>query len=271
MRAPFLLVCLTAGSCLAGAEYTHKEHHWDFSGDVIFMQRNHVRNKPLVKDANKPRSCNNCGSYTVINTKSLVDQFDYDPGFHLAAVYNKDVKNSFEAAGMWISPWEAERKAKGNHSLFFPFVPDDSYDYNHANQARAKYQSHFWDLELNFWRHFSLRRTDSFSLSGIFGFCYFNLDEKFKLTFVKPPNTSNYSVRTANEMFGVQMGLNLKIAPKRRLSCDLTAKAGVMGNRILDKLDLYDQNDNFMAWKFKARQWQGGALYPFKGSAQLQN
>ena len=55
MRAPFLLVCLTAGSYLAGAEYTHKEHHWDFSGDVIFMQRNHVRNKPLVTEAKDPR------------------------------------------------------------------------------------------------------------------------------------------------------------------------------------------------------------------------
>ncbi len=247
----------TCGS-LCGAEFSRLDHHWNFVADAVFMRRSEINDKPIVKDSNKERVCNDC-DFAVISTKGLIQHFDFDPGFRASVVYTEDVKNSFEAVFLWVRPWHATRHANGDRSLFFPFDSSNyAFDYYQASKAHVECHSRFWDGELNYWRHFSPRYTDFFSLSGIMGLRYFHLNESFKLTFTKPPSTSDYSLHTENDVFGFQMGLNLQMAPTSRISWDFTAKVGAMVNRAKKRDLLQDYDNTLVLQRFNRQKWQRG-------------
>jgi hypothetical protein len=118
--------------------------------------------------------------------------------------------------------------------------------------------SRFWDAEVNYWRHFSPRYTDFFSLSGIMGLRYFHLNESFNVSFFRPPDTSDYSTHTENDVFGFQIGLNLQMAPTSRLSWDLTAKIGATVNRAKQRNLLQDLNNTVVLHRFNRQRWQRG-------------
>jgi hypothetical protein len=251
------LYLLGCGSVFA-AQYSRLYDHWDLSADAVFMRRSESNNRPLVKDSNKIRKCpDECDNYTVISTKGLVQHFHFDPGFRASVVYSEDVKNSFEGIFLWVRPWHATRHANGDKSLYFPFDTSGyAFDYTNASEAKAETHSRFWDAELNYWRHFSPRYTDFFSLSGIFGMRYFHLNESFKLTFFRPPDTSDYSIHTENDVFGFQIGLNLQMAPTSRISWDLTAKVGAAMNRAKQRNLLRDYNNTVTLRHFDRQRWQ---------------
>jgi hypothetical protein len=256
---------LLSVGALQAADYSRlDEQHWNFTGDAVFMRRMECNDQPLVKNPHKKRECGDCSNYTVVSTKGLIQHFHFEPGFRASLVYNADVKNSFEAAYLWIRPWHGSKGAVEGNSLFFPFDdPTFAFDYFDASEAEAECHSRFWDAELNYWRHLSPRFTDFFSLSGLFGMRYFHVNESFKLTYFKPPDKSDYSVHTENDVFGFQTGLDLQMVPTSRLSWDLIAKVGVMANRAKQRNALHDYNNTVTLRKGNRQKWQCGLFADF--------
>ena len=243
------------------------------------MRRSEINERPLVKDTNKDRECpDECDNFKVISSEGLVKHFHFDPGFRASFVYSDDPRSSFEGIFLWVRPWHATRHANGDQSLFFPFDSTSyAFDYYQASEAHAEYHSRFWDAELNYWRHFSPRYTDYFSLSGILGMRYFHLNESFKLTFKKPPDESDWSIHTENDIFGFQVGLDLQLVPTARLSWDFIAKIGAFVNRAKQRNLLQDYNNTVALRRSDRQKWQRGLFadilaqvgYQFKESFNL--
>ncbi len=227
----FGLSAFWSAAPLAAGDGSNLNDHWSLLGDFVYMKRTDIHDHAIVKDANKFQCPGQCPNHTVISTEDLIHDFDFAPGYRAALIYMPSAKNSFEGNFLYLQPWTGHKKRHGDHSLSFPFKHSDySQDFTNADEAEAKYESHFWDIEFNFWRHFNPRRIDYFCLSGIAGLRYFHWDEAFKLTMVKPPDKSTYNIHTENRMFGVQLGLDFQINPTRWLSWDIFAKAGLFAN-----------------------------------------
>jgi hypothetical protein len=227
-----------------GAQESPLNEHWSLLGDFVWMRRTDIHNHSLVKDADKFQCPNQCPDFTVIDNEDLVHDFEFEPGYRVGTTYTFSSKNSLEGNFLYLQPWTGEKKREGNESLSFPFS-DSSYDedFSHASKAFAKYESYFWDLEFNFWRHFSPRRADYFSLSGIGGIRYFHWDESFKLEMTKPPRQSSYRISTKNRICAFQLGLDFQMNPMRWLSWEAFAKAGFFVNPTKQKQSLGDFND----------------------------
>ena len=233
-------------------------HHWNLLGEFVFMRRSEIHDQTLVKNSNKFQCPNQCPDHTVMNTKHLVNDFDFEPGYRVGLTFTENPKMSFEANFLWLAEWEGEKTVHGNQSLSFPFK-DSSYtqDFHNANEAKGVYKSNFWDVELNFWRHFTPRRVDYFSLSGIAGMRYFHLDENFQLTMITRPDKSKYDIHTSNKMFGLQAGLDFQMNPAHWLSWEVFAKAGGMVNQTDVKSVLRDDDDQVKLRDYEKdeRQW----------------
>ncbi|MBS0604017.1 MAG: hypothetical protein JSS60_03150 [Verrucomicrobia bacterium] len=235
--------------------------HWSLLGDFVLMRRSDIHNHKLVEDDNKFQCPGRCPNFTVINNEDLVHDFDFEPGFRVGLTFMSDPKNSFEGNFLYLQPWHGEKKRHGNQSLSFPLSNSDySQDFTNADEAHAEYDSHFWDLEMNYWRHFNPRRIDYFSLSGIAGLRYFHWDEEFKLTMVNPPDKSSYNIHTKNRMLGMQLGLDFQINPTRWLSWEIFAKAGLFANHTEQKQFMGDL-DNTVTLRDSERQKRALGVY----------
>lgn len=206
--------------------------HISFMGEFVYMRHSDMQKHPLVDNSAKFQCPNACPHYTVINTKALINDFDFEPGWRAAVFLNPNVKNGIEGNFLYLQPWTGEKSRHANATLFFPFThPGYSTDFIHASEAHTKYVSHFWTGEVNYWRYFTPRNIDYFSLSGIFGARYFRLTESFKLTMIRPPDKSTYSIHTKNHVYGAQLGLDFQMNPTNWLSWEAYAKVGVFGNK----------------------------------------
>lgn len=223
------ITCCGLGIANASIAYgdSHLNDHFTLYGDFLFMRRGDIHNHTLVLDANKFQCPGDCPDFTVINNRDLARRFRSEPGGRVGFIYMSSPRNSFEWNFLYLQPWESEKVRRGAQSLSFPFAsPDYSNDFTNASEARAKYESHLWDLEFNFWRHFNPRNIDYFCLSGIVGLRYFHWDESFRLTMLKPPDKSSYNIHTENRILGIQLGLDLQINPMHWMSWDAYAKVG---------------------------------------------
>lgn len=265
MKAPssVWIVMSLASICgcipLAANDNYSLNNHWELLGDFVFMRRSEIHDKTLVKNSKKKQNPCKCPDYTAISTSDLVNDFDFEPGYRVGLTYIVNDKMGFEWNFLYLQPWHAKEKAHGNQSLSFPFSHSNyTHDFHKASEAIAKYGSHFWDLEFNYWNYFTPRRVEYFSLSGIAGMRYFHWDEWFKLQLVRPPDKSNYNVHTENRIFGVQLGLDLQMNPTHWLSWEFFAKVGGMVDHSEQKTFLGDLNNQVTLRDFKKQQWQIG-------------
>jgi hypothetical protein len=253
-----LLICQGSMASLLGTNYSIN-HHWDVIGDFVYMRRSKVHDHTLVRDANKPQCINRCPNYTVMSTKNLVNDFDFEPGYRAGLIYSNNSRTSFEANFMWLSEWEGKKTVHGNQSLSFPFRNSGyTQDFYNASEARGIYKSNFWDAELNYWHHWGPRRGNYFCLSGIAGFRYFHIYETFALTMVKPPDESTYHIHTANKIGAAQVGLDLQLNPLRWWSWEAFAKVGLMVDYSKVNTVLRDQNNQVKLRDFGKHKWETG-------------
>lgn len=238
------------------------DHHWHLTGEFVYMRRSEIHNHTIVKDRDKPLDrCKTCPNRDVIDNKDLVNRLGFEPGFRFALLYMENPRSSFEVNFLYLEPWHAEKKVKGHKSLSFPFSHATyTHDYHGSDEARAEYEMDFWDLEFNYWRHFTPRYIDYFSLSAIFGLRYFHWNEGFDLTMTHPPDKSNYKIDTKNDIFGAQVGLDFQMNPTRWLSWEIAAKVGGMANHALQKTSLRDWNDRVKLRDFKRQAWEIGVF-----------
>lgn len=248
----FISICSSAALYADNYKFNH---HWNFLADFVYMRRSEIHNHTLVKNSNKFQCPNRCPNFTVMNTRNLVNDFDFEPGYRVGLTYTPNARIGFEANYLWLDEWEGDKTVHGNQSLSFGNIGDD---FANASEARGVYKSNFWDSELNFWRYFTPRDVDYFSLSGIAGLRYFNLNESFHLTMIAPPDKSSYHIRSFNKMYAGQLGLDFQMNPTRWLSWEIFAKVGVMGNHTKVKSVLRDQNDQVTVLHYKKREWEAG-------------
>jgi len=238
------LLLLLQAAALGAGEYPALGEHWSLLGDFVYMRRTDIHNHTLVKDDNKRQCPGRCPNFTVIDTKDLVQNFDFEPGYRVGLGFIADPKNSFEGNFLYLQPWHAKKHAHADQSLSFPLSNQDyAQDFTDASFAQAEYSSQFWDLETNYLRHFGERGVHYFSLSGIIGLRYFHWDEQFKLIMGNPPDKSPYNIHTHNRMFGAQLGLDLQIHPNRWLFWNIFAKAGPFANHTEQRQFMGDQDD----------------------------
>lgn len=258
--APIWMSLTCFCGCIAlNADNYRLNNHLELLGDFVYMRRSEIHSKSLVKDANKFQCPGQCPDFTVIETNDLVNDFEFEPGYRVGLTCMVNARHGFEGNFLYIQPWDGDKKVKGDHSLSFPFseatFTDDFHD---ASVAQAKYTSHFWDAELNYWRYFTPRRVDYFSLSGIAGLRYFHWNESFKLKMFHPPTHGEYKVRTKNKIYGAQLGLDFQMNPTRWLSWEIFAKVGGMFDRSEQKTFLADLNNTVKLHDFKKHHTEVG-------------
>ena len=61
------------------------------------MRRSEIHDQTLVKNSNKFQCPNQCPDHTVMNTKHLVNDFDFEPGYRVGLTFTENPKMSFEA------------------------------------------------------------------------------------------------------------------------------------------------------------------------------
>ncbi len=233
------------------------EHHLRLYGEFVYMRRGNIHDKTLVKNSDKHQNPCKCPNFEVLDTADLVNRMGFEPGFRVGAIYTENVERSYEANFLYLQSWHAQKEKEGHQTLSFPFTHTGyTHDYHNASAAKAEYSMHFWDTELNFWRHFTPRYVDYFSLSGIAGLRYFHWNEHFELTMHRPPDKSDYAIRTKNNVFGVQLGLNLQINPTEWLSWELMAKVGGVANHAKQKTFLGDEDNTVRLRHFERQKWQ---------------
>ncbi len=260
-RIAWSLIVLPWCSALLSHDNYRWNNHWELLGDFVFMRRSEVNNKTLVKDKKKHQSTcpGACPDFTVIDSTNLVNDFDFEPGYRVGLNYIVDPKMGFEWNFLYLQPWHGSKKVHGHHSLSFPFSRAGfTHDFHHADEADAHYESHFWDLEFNYWCYFTPRRVDYFSLSGLIGLRYFHWDESFRLSMFRPPDRSDYDVHTENRIFGVQAGIDFEMNPTHWLSWEFLAKVGGMADHSEQKTFLGDRDNHKTLHHFQKQHRQIG-------------
>ncbi len=254
-----LSLCLQTTATVFAA--TNVEYPWTVLGDFVYMRRSLIHRHPIVADSNRVLSQCNCSGFTDLTTKRLAHDFDLEPGLRVGLMYTETPKMSFEGSFLWLDEWEGEKSVHGQQSLYYPFHDNSlTVDYVNANEAKAHYRSQFWDLEFNYWVHLVPRRREYFSLSGIAGLRYFNFRETFKLTYINPPDKSDYHIRAKDDIFGAQVGGNFQINPTRTISWDMTAKIGGMLNHGKQHTLWRDANNTVVLKHYTKQCWQTGAF-----------
>lgn len=237
------------------------DHAFHLVGEFVYMKRSSIHNKALVKDTDKHVNTCGCPSKEVIDNKDLVDRMGFEPGFRVAAIFSLNRRSSYELNFLYLQPWHAQKQKKGDGSLKFPFSSNDyTDDFYQADKATGDYSMHFWSVELNDWRHFTPRFADYFSLSGLAGLRYFHWNERFELIMVKPPDKSDYATHTKNDVFGLQLGLNLQWNPTRWITWELTGKVGGMVNHAKQKTFLGDDDNSVVLRDFHQQKWTLGVF-----------
>ncbi|MBS0652612.1 MAG: hypothetical protein JSR39_03700 [Verrucomicrobia bacterium] len=246
---------------LMAAHDINLNDHWNLTGDFVFMRRQYSTSKAVVKDFDKIRFCGHCRDFSVLRTNGLINEQGFEPGFRVGATYRNNPKESFEGLFLWVAEWDGQKERKGNESLFFGFKdPNYDGDYIFADEAKGDYDTQFWTTEANYWRHWTPRNVDYFSLSGIFGLRYFHFNEGLDITYVNPPDKSHYKIHTKSDAFGIQGGLDLQVNPSKTFHWEMFAKFGFMMDHEEQKQLLRDLNDTVTLRNLKRQKWQNGCF-----------
>lgn len=247
---------LTLGTVCYSAPAMTREH-LSLLGEFVYMRRTEIHNHSLVNNTHKRQNPCKCPDHSVIDNKDLVNDFEFEPGYRAALVFNPSARNGFEGNFLYLRPWHGDAKKHGHKDLYFPFSKSEySNDFTDASLAHAKYMSHFWDAELNYWRHLSPSRVNYFGVATIVGLRYFHLNEAFKLTMTKPPDKSSYNIHTKNKLYGAQVGLDFEWNPTRWISWEALAKVGLAANDTHQKQFLGDLDNQTVLRHSDSQKWE---------------
>ncbi len=250
---------LLVGSSLT-AHVRDLNDHWSVSAEGVYMGRTHY-------SADKGLVDNSIGEHTLMDTKDLMHEMHFKPGYRLGLEYHLSQKMSIEGNYLYLAPQSGSKKIKGDQDLNYPFKDLSTVvDYHNADRVHACYGDRFWDSEANFWWHSTPRFVDYFSLSVIGGLRYFNYNEKLKDKFINGAQSSDYLVQTKNKMGAVQLGLNFQINPMRYMNWEFTAKGGVTADYATARTLIRDNNNTEVLRDFKNKTVQGGFFTDCMGS-----
>lgn len=221
---------------------TELDEHFSLLTDFVYMQRYHVKNNPIVTDTTVTLCKGSDCTTTVLNTKSLVRNFE--PGVSAIFSYIQNATTSYELGGLYIWAMDNTSTREGPGSLSYPFDNASfAKDFYGSDKISARYKSLFYTAEANFWKTFSPTRYSSFVLSTLFGLRFANISEKFSVNSYKHGSHSSYDITAKNDLIGIQVGIDFQIRLIKNFYWDLLLKAGADLNRISAKVFLGDLNN----------------------------
>jgi len=222
--------------------------------EVMFLHRdNRAVNRQVVIDTGQPP-----GSNTLVLTRDF--DFDFEPGVRVLLGYQINECHALEFSYLGGFNWGSRIHVVGSDNLA---IPGDlglaSNDFWNADEMRLDYSSNLNSFELNCVKTCCcccccvpqggcaddacgpagcdsgcgsrcVRPWCIRSLSVFCGFRYLALDEIFNINSTDlDEGTSNYNIRTENDLFGWQIGATVRRC-RGRVGWDLTGKAGIYGN-----------------------------------------
>jgi len=198
---------------------------WYVQADALVLTRDaRIGNQPLVLlDNNAPTQSN-----VLLSTADF--DFPFEVGPRILIGYNIDPYAAIEVSYFGIYNWHDSRTILGNNNLNLPgyLGQSNNLDFFDADKAVATYDSMVNNAELNYVHAFASNPN----LAWLIGFRYFELADKFNLTFTdNQTGSSAYKISSYNNLFGGQIGGRVGHACSK-WSYDLTGKAGVYGNYI---------------------------------------
>lgn len=267
--AAALSLCSLSATLFADQDDWSLNNHFSLTGEFVYMRRQVTHDHEIVRDSNKTICM--CPNFRVLGTEKLVQKFGFEPGYRVGAAFMKDQNSTLEATYLFISEWHADKDIHGSNSLNFPFDNSNyTHDFKNASTAVGKYDSRFYNVEINYWRHVTPRRANYFSISWILGARYINLRERFGLAYTRGTNTSDYDINTKNQLWGGQAGGNVQINPIRKLSWDITMKIAGFYNFMTESTFLGDLNNTVVLRNFKAHKGSGTFLSDIAASLTYQ-
>ncbi len=236
--------CRFSDSCLGGALPSDEAKLWTDGGDdwgcpcqpclaitaeALFLQLNRAGNRPLV--------INDVTDDTVLETDNLKHNMVGGPRLALRRTLCNG--GMVEAAYFGLHEWESSDAVTGGAILSVPApLGPATEDFAAANIMTASLTSRIHNAELNL-----IRPTNYPGLFLLGGFRYFNLDERFNLNSEDVLHgTSDYNIRTDNNLYGAQIGASLK-RQWSHLELEFLGKAGIFGAESRQQTFLGD-NDN---------------------------
>ena len=239
---------------ITSTAYAHDDYslnsHVLLTGEFVYMRRSRIHDHSIVTDPTKHRHCPDC-DFSILDTENVMQSMDYEPGYKVTLTVMPTRRWSLELNYLWLEEFSGEKKRHHTSNLTFPFDRTTyTKDYHLADKVKAKYESRFWDAEVNFWYHMTPRRVDYFSVSPIAGLRYVNLKEHFDLIFLKGSHKSNYDIHTTNHLGGVQLGLNIEVNPTWHWTWEVSLKGGVLWDYSMHNVFLGDNNNTTTLRKF---------------------
>jgi hypothetical protein len=198
---------------------------WYVQADALVLTRDaRIGNQPLVLlNGNAPTQSN-----VLLSTADF--NFPFEVGPRILVGYNIDPYAAIEASYFGIYNWHDSHTIVGNNDLNLPgdLGLVGNLDFFNADKAVATYDSMVNNAELNYVHSFA----GNPNLAWLIGFRYFELADKFNLTFTdNQTGSSAYKISSYNNLFGGQIGGRVGHACGK-WGYDLTGKAGVYGNYI---------------------------------------
>lgn len=187
---------------------------WTVTAGSITLHRSRARGESLVFEGAADRELSNVRDFDLgwAGGPQIELTRHFDCGCELAARYFS------------IDGWSASRTLADAGNLRVPLVSDDPDDF--FDTAHAGYASRLYSTELN------LQRPLGERLHFLAGFRWVELHEAISAGAFSPGLEGTFDFRTANHLYGFQIGTEGALWAAGPLTLDGFLKAGVYGNAI---------------------------------------
>ncbi len=197
---------------------------FSLTGDFAYFKREQGNNHKLLIDS----STTNCNCrFPSCNSRHLVHEFSFEPGFKIAATYFTE-HSVWDLTYLWLNNWEESCTRTSPGALIFSVKnPGITNDFNGADFGKAEYSSQFQNCELNYYRYVTSRFENYFASAYLLGLRYMTLRETLDVAFTNGPNTSSYKVHVMNHIPALQVGGLFAWRPTSTFTWDLIMIVGV--------------------------------------------
>ncbi len=210
------------------------QQRWTFAAGVVFLNRN----IPNVTTSLNVLDGSAFGTGNLTFNQAAGTQFAV--GYHFNPV--QSLQLTFLGLHEWRNSAAVDSKFGGEeiHAAFIPQpvaildLPDIADDYVMALRQTIDYQTNLQNLELNY-QHQLTPATQRSYVTLLGGLRYVGIDESFTLTSFDNNsrlggNVGRYSIKTDNNLIGLQVGLNTGVQVTRRFGLGLKARAGLLAS-----------------------------------------
>jgi hypothetical protein len=151
-------------------------------------------------------------------------EFNMEPGARVLLGWQMNACNALELSYFGIFDWTATAVATGENELA---IPGDlglaSLNFFAADRMVLDYNAELHNVELNFFHAWN-------QVSWLAGLRYVTINEEFNIRSTdSDTGTSNYNIRTDNDLYGAQIGLRFQHC-RGRWHWNFTGKAGLYWN-----------------------------------------